>query len=385
MNFLILGDGPEERAWAVALAETLGHRLIAAYPGVESPAGVHAPSDLDDALAVPGVEAVVVGGDFQARAEALRRAAAEGLAIVVIHPPGEDSEAYYQVALSREETGATVVPDLPARLHPVLLRLGEALRTGELGAFRDLRYEATVEPSDGVPERDLVRVVFARAVDVVRSLLGEIEAVNASGNPPGVRPDLGLVAQLRVAGGRRAEVRLSTGTPGPISITLQGANGTLKGEIPPDLAGPSRILGQGVTGGESVESFLPWNPGAATLRVLESARENRPARPNLQDATRATEVAEGVVRSLRRGRTIDLNYEDISEEATFKGVMTSIGCMVLLAILVVIPLALAGPALGIGGTIYLAYAIPPILLGFLFLQLLRFAARKPKPGPDLPE
>src|SRR5262245_27335674 len=119
MNFLILGDGPAERAWAAALAGHSEHRLLAVCPAPESddPDFIR-PRDLDDALAVAGVEAVVVGGDPASRAEALRRAAAEGLAVVCLHPPGDDSEAYYQVALSREETGAVVVPDLPARLHP---------------------------------------------------------------------------------------------------------------------------------------------------------------------------------------------------------------------------------------------------------------------------
>jgi hypothetical protein len=97
--------------------------------------------------------------------------------------------------------------------------------------------------------------------------------------------------------------------------------------------------------------------------------------PDLTDGTRAMEVAEGVARSLRRGRTVELHYEEISEAGTFKSVMTSLGCLILLAVLVVLPVALAGPALGLRWTIDLAYLIPPLLLLFLLLQLLRFAAR----------
>ena len=74
------------------------------------------------------------GGPLEVRGEALRRAAAEGLAIICLHPPGADSEAYYQVSLSRAETGAVVVPDLPLRLHPGVARLRQAMATGELGA-----------------------------------------------------------------------------------------------------------------------------------------------------------------------------------------------------------------------------------------------------------
>ncbi|MBV8318945.1 MAG: hypothetical protein JOZ53_28750, partial [Planctomycetaceae bacterium] len=90
----------------------------------------------------------------------------------------------------------------------------------------------------------------------------------------------------------------------------------------------------------------------------------------------ATELAEATVRSLRRGRTVDLHHEEISEEGTFKSVMTSFGCVILLCILVALPAALVGPALGLPWTIYIAYAIPPVLIGFIFLQLLRFVIRR---------
>jgi len=120
MNFLILGNGAEELAWARAVVGDPGHRLLAAYPGFAELPDLAVPSDLDDALALAELEAVVVGGAFEVRGESLRRVAAAGLPAICVHPPGDDAEAYYQVALSREETGAIVIPDLPARLHPAL-------------------------------------------------------------------------------------------------------------------------------------------------------------------------------------------------------------------------------------------------------------------------
>src|SRR5262245_49957357 len=98
MNVLILGDGDEELAWAYWLLDQGEHRLDAAYPGFDDPvlSGIPRPRDLDDALARAGIDAAIVGGPIAARGESLRRAAAEGLAIVSIHPPGFDSEPYYQ-------------------------------------------------------------------------------------------------------------------------------------------------------------------------------------------------------------------------------------------------------------------------------------------------
>src|SRR5262245_18158574 len=133
MNFLILGNGVEERAWANFLAEQAEHRLIAAYPGFDEWPDIPRPGDFDDALATGGVEAVVVGGEPQFRAEALRRAAAVGLPVVCLHPPGADAEPYYQVALSRAETGAVIVPDLPLRRHPGVAMLRRAVENKEMG------------------------------------------------------------------------------------------------------------------------------------------------------------------------------------------------------------------------------------------------------------
>ncbi|MFO0890678.1 MAG: hypothetical protein U0790_16235 [Isosphaeraceae bacterium] len=381
MNVLILGDGPEELSWLSWFAERPEHQPVAIYPGPapEDLIGVPVARDLDDALATPGVELVVAGGSLESRGESLRRAAAEGLAIICIHPPGEDSEAYYQVSLSRSETGAVVVPDLPLRLHPGIDRLRRAMARGELGDFRGLRLDRPAAPEDG----DLVRGAFARAVDVVRALLGQIETVTAGGDPPGEHPDVELLVQLRAAGGRRAEVRIWAGPDEPVRLTLLGSTGSLTLECEPDYTGKARLLRRlgAASADEQVETLEPWDSHEAILQSLIhtlAEQGDAPApgasatTPSLLDGTRAMELSEAVTRSLRRGRTIDLHYESITEEATFKSVMTSTGCLLLLGSLLLLPVALAGPPLGILWTIYLAYAIPPVLVLFTGAQILRF-------------
>ena len=206
MNVLILGNGGEERTWAEWFLSDREHRLIAVFPGFSGslPADIPVARDLDDALARVGIDVVIVGGPIDERGESLRRAAAEGLAIICLHPPGADSEAYYQVALSRSETGAVIVPDLPLRLHPGVDALRQAMDSGELGALRGLRLE--FPSSDEVV--DLARVAVPRAVDVIRALIGEIEALTATGDPPGEHPDIELVVQLRATGASGRATRL---------------------------------------------------------------------------------------------------------------------------------------------------------------------------------
>ncbi len=381
MNVLILGDGAEEEAWANWFLDHSEHHLEAVYPGFagDDLAGTRVVGDLDEALATAGVDLAVVGGSLASRGEALRRAAAEGLAILCIHPPGADSEAYYQVALSRAETGAVVVPDLPLRLHPGVVRLREAMASGELGAFRGIRHECPADPAEG----DLASTLFPRKVDVVRALIGEIEALTASGDPPGEHPEVELVVQLRGAQGRRAEIRIWTGHAEPARLTVNGSDGSLSLEYDPSFRGPARLIRRaGAPGGEQSTTLEPWDSHTAIMETLLACMESGggpapdQARPDLSDGTRAMELSEAVVRSLRRGRTIDLHYEAISEEASFKSIMTSTGCVILLGVLFILPLALAGPALGLNWTIYLAYVIPPVLIIFAVVQILRLGIHK---------
>ncbi len=386
MNMLILGNGDEELQWARWLLDRPEHHLLGAFPGFSDPdlASLPALRDAEDALALPGLQAVIVGGPIALRGEYLRRAAAEGLAIICLHPSGEDSEAYYQVSLSRAETGAVIVPDLPLRLHPGVRTIKQALATGELGAFRSVRLESP-PPRDDV---DLARFAFARLVDVVRALLGEIEALTATGDPPGDHPDLELVVQIRAAEGRRAEVRLSAGEPEPARLCVQGAGASLTLEFDTWLSRPARLVRRSTSLAENCVELAPWDPHEAIVSVLTASRERHAGpdlpHPNLLDATRAMELAEATSRSLRRGRTVDLFYETISEEANFKSVMTSTGCMILLGALVILPLALAGPSLGLSWTLFIPYVILPVLVIFAVLQFLRLAVRKPNASEPIP-
>lgn len=378
MNFLILGDGAEELGWARAIAAHAVHRLVAAYPGFDEFSEVPEPADLDDALAVAGVEAVIVGGGLDFRTEALRRVAAAGIAAICLHPPGLDSEPYYMVALSREETGAVIVPGLSARLHPGVEAIREALSRQELGTFRILRHESHAGP-EGV---NLAQQAFPRAVDLIRAVIGEVEALTATGDPPGECPTQELVVHLRGPQSRRAEVRITTGPPGPSLLVAQGTTGSLALEYDPTFPRPARLTHTATDGRETANVLALWDPHAALLDVLTSAASGREVHPNLLDGTRACELGEAVARSLRRGRTVETHYEEISEAGSFKSVMTSFGCVLLLGILVVLPAALIGPALGMPWTIYLAYLIPPVLVIFIVSQSLRWGIRTPQNPPE---
>jgi predicted dehydrogenase len=377
MNFLILGDGPEELAWARAVADHPEHRLEAACPGFKEFPDLPAVGDLDGALAVAGVDAVIVGGEPDLRSEGLRRVAAVGFPCVCLHPPGVNADPYYQIALSQQETGALVVPDLPGRLHPATSAFAKALDDGgDLGEFRALRYDVP----NAVGETDLAGQMFPKIVDLMRLLLGEIEAVTATGDPPGDRPTQSLVVQLRAHDGRRGEIRVEGSTTEAARLVYSAAEGTLILEHDASYHGVSRLIRRSTRDGETIVEIPPWDPQKAILETLSALVSGAPAHPDLLDGTRAMELAEAVPRSLRRGRTVDLFYEEMSEAGNFKSVMTGVGCGLLVAIMVLVPAVMAAHALGWAWATYLLWLIPPILMLFLILQFLRLGLKTAATG-----
>src|SRR5262249_40413807 len=159
-------------------------------------------------------------------------------------------------------------------------------------------------------------------------------------------PDSELIVHLRSASSLRAEVRIRSGPAAPSRLTLPGSLGSLILEVDPWHPEGASLV-RSVSSPATVPVDLPfWDPHEAILSVLAASMGRREARdlpsPSLLDGTRAMELSEAANRSLRRGRTVEMYYETISEEAAFKSVMTSTGCLVFLATLLVLPLAMAG-------------------------------------------
>jgi myo-inositol 2-dehydrogenase/D-chiro-inositol 1-dehydrogenase len=306
------------------------------------------------------------------------------LATICLHPPGPDSEAYYQVSLSREETGAVIVPDLPLRLHPAISLVQGILTEGTLGKFQCLHLEIPVRN----PDEDPIRETFPQVVDLARAIGGEVEAVWAIAPPKGERSRTDLNVYLDMVGGSQSQVGIWHHPSDPQKLTVCCSSGTMIFEYDPDFSQPSRFELRPANSNKEVREFDAWDSHDAIYQVLLQSLDTRqvPAKelpsPNLDDGIRAMELTEAIVRSLRRERKVDLHPQPISEEANFKSVMTSTGCLILIGILFILPLALSGNALGIPGLAYLSYLIPLMLGIFLVLQVLRFAVRNPNTNSE---
>jgi len=380
MKVVVLGDDPRIREFVDRLIQTGNHEIVNTCPPLP---GMPGTDDIEAAFSTKTADSALVGGSPELRGEWLRRAAGQGWTCLCLHPPGFNTDPYYQVALSNHEFRAVIVPDIPWRFHPAVTEIRRSTAPeGDAGPIESVEIELAV-PASGV---SLVLEPFSRWVDVVRVMIGEIENIAAMGMPSGTEPTDRLTVQLRAASERRAEMRVRA-EPGEarVSLSVTARNQVLQWRS--DLAATSggtltirpRKTDMDASSIPAVRTVeLPeWNSLAVMIeRFEQAALRQSPALPGLNDGIRCMEVAEGAIRSLKRGRAIDLHYEEISEENNFKTIMTSIGCMMVIGIILGLPLILAGPALGLPLTLYLGYLIPIGLAAFAAVQLLRFAIRR---------
>jgi hypothetical protein len=182
-------------------------------------------------------------------------------------------------------------------------------------------------------------VQFARDVDLLRAIAGEVNQLGAMGSP-GVTAEGDPLAYnnlaVQMAGEQGRIVRWTIGhrhelTGGRLTISGGRASATL---IMPHEETHWRLAI--TTGGESTNFQIDdWNPCEASLDELRAALDAEQSSRWL-DAARAVELAETIDRSLAKGRIIDLHEQEYSDASTFKGMMTSVGCALLMGSLVII-------------------------------------------------
>src|SRR5262249_27299314 len=92
--------------------------------------------DLEEILADPEVELVVVASSPAHRAAHLRRAVQSERHVVCVHPSSDTPDAAYEAGMIQQDTRLALVPLLPAASHPAIRRLTEFLRRSGGEAMR---------------------------------------------------------------------------------------------------------------------------------------------------------------------------------------------------------------------------------------------------------
>ncbi len=359
------------------------------------------------------------------REEQLRRLFQGTIPLVLVHPACEMILAY-ELEMIRKDTGVRVFPFVPLAERPELDRLRRvsppsagalpATDRDELagaapasdanasgGGVEQWIWERTSDDRSRHPAID----DFARDALVLRELLGEIKQVTAVGGA-GDEVQYGqLTVHLTAAGGQSARwsilptrggetprIRATAIGSGPSwtwEARADGADGRLEGI---DASLPSTTSAVAATNDSPALAF--WRRVVAELARPEPEAEDAaggfagqavasPERLDWEHVCRGLELTDGVERSCRRRRTIDLYHEQVSEQATFKSLMAAGGCAMLFWVLAMLMVAglVDAMQLSIRESVWWRFFPVAIFLPlgfFLGLQLLQlvFPASKPR-------
>lgn len=324
-------------------------------------------------------DAVVVArsNDDDARAEQLRKFVQAGVPVLASHPLLESMLLYYELDMIRRESQGVLVPALTLRHHPAIVALAEIVAQDTASPIGRVS-QVTIERSVISPTKPRVVAAFARDVDLLRFVAGDLTRLGAMAGAAGDAAYGSLGVQLSGAGGVAARWSVVPNDAAAAEMTLLAAGGKASVELTtPDHPWTLTIVAASET---TRRQFEPWDPAAAALDGLVRAIGGQNVQPDWSVAARSVELAETIDRSLLKQRTIELQYEDYSEATNFKGIMASLGCGLLLLGLAV---------LGVVGLIDALsdqreptsvrnwpYVLLAVLAVFLLLQLLMLVARR---------
>ena len=377
MRFALLGTHPDGIDMACALVETGRHQLVAYTSAEPVPDHIlrrwgeqaHRLHDLEDLLADPEIDAVIVAGTPDNRTVQLRRALQSERHVLCVHPPDAVPDGAYEAAMIQNDTGRLLLPLLPEALHPGIVRLAEVIRSGT----RPLVEPRLIEVERWATEHVLLDTGGAKhrpafpGWDVLRALCGEVAEVAALAPGEELTSEETVLLSGRFERGELFQAALVPyQSESRWRLTAVGSHGRAELLFPAGGRGPAFLNWCDRDGDLREEAWDAWDPWPAMVAVFEEAVAGNRAsrRPTWQDAIRSLELDDAARRSVQRRRASTMEYQEASEEVGFKGTMTLIGCgLIWLTILIVI-LAIWFPQAG--------WAVVPLLVIFLGLQAFRW-------------
>ncbi len=383
MHFALLGDHPDGVDMACALAECGRHRLLAYTTPLSEEAlrrlggEVRPVSDVEEVLADPAIEAVIVAGPASVRPAQLRRALQSERHVLCVHPPDETPEIAYEAAMIRNDTGGVLLPLLPEATHPAIRRLAEFVRRKDgsdspIGVFRLLAMERSAEGEvlDGVWIAGH-KPAFP-GWDILRTVGGEIQEVSAFAESEELRESEPVLVAGRFEQGGLFHVQLlPRWRPPSWRLTAIGSSGRAELLFPLGWNGPAILDWRDANGETHEEYWQRWDPWPALIDTFEQALQRTAQtrlRPSWQDAVRALELDDAARRGVEKRRSSVLEYPEATEEVGFKSTMTLVGCSLLWGVLLLLILSIWWPKVG--------FLIVPLIVAFLGLQLLRYFVPK---------
>jgi predicted dehydrogenase len=276
----------------------------------------------------------------------------------------------------QSDTRRVLLPLLVGSLHPAVQRLRELIQTNQSAsaAVRLIEWEQHSSHSN---------VAYFPGWEVLQALGGPIAEVSAFAEQMVRGAQEPLLVCGRFEHGGLFQAILSPYVPkGTWRLRLTASS--LRAELDLSCSNKAHLSWTDPAGATHQEEWDSANPCRDIVRVFENAvrayeqggsankSEEKESRQEAvvtwQDAIRAAELDDAARRSVERRRVSALEYPEATEEASFKGTMTLIGCGMLWIILVLLVLSRWFPVL--------LFVIVIMLTIFLCLQVLRAIVRK---------
>lgn len=378
MRFALLGEHPHGIELSLALLASNRHSLVA-LTGAFSPEILERLghprriSDLEELLADPTVDAVIVAGSPSVREAQLRRALQSERHVLCVHPADARPDLAYEAAMIQTDTRKLLFPILPDSLHPALARFASFLdregTTSPLGAFRLLRCERSsrgpVLDDESIP-----------GWEILRRLGGELAEVSALADEEAFDPLRPILLCGRFEAGGLFQVTLLPEQP-DVSwrLTLVGTRAQAELFSPLGAHGPVYLRWN--DGREDREEYWPtWDPWPTFLALFEASLQAPSPTLSWQDEVRLLELDDAARRSVQRRRVHLMEYQEASEEVGFKGTMALTGCALIWVVLGLLIASRWLPAAG--------WLVLPLLISFIGMQLLRYLvpSRDRPPSPS---
>jgi predicted dehydrogenase len=402
MQFALLGNHPDGIDVTRALTAT-GRYHLRAYSGPAlgraqlqrlglEPRNV---SDLEEILADSAIELVIVAGSLGVRSAQLKRALQSECHVACVHPANPSPDIAYEAALIQGDTRRVLLPLAPTAMHPGVKRLAELAKDWlplpgstslsarvlelEIWSTEEVLLELTEEnPKPSIPGWDIARCVGGEIADVfAQTTRGELEdgepillagrfvngmllqAMYLSNQAEG-RWRLSLVTTTG-----RATLLFAHGWPGPATLTYTDERGEARSES-----------------WQMADPWLGWierfeqELAHPTDGVAEESLAKTPPVLGWQDELRALELDDAVRRSVQYGRSSALDLQEVTEEASFKGTMTLVGCSMIWFTVVILIVSVWVP--------WITWLIVPLFAVFLILQGFRWVFPKKETGESIP-
>jgi hypothetical protein len=414
MKLAILGSD-EEILQLAAAARDAGHELVwlgdirreeDAALGKLAPDQTVWKREWELLLAQGVVDGVIVGRGLagaELRAEQLKRLVVESVPVLVVHPIFDSVLPYYEIDMTRRETGGIVQHFNPVMGGAAVAELSDWVRDGhpDVGAIQ----QVTCERYANGASRAVVLAHLAQDVELLAAVAGDIRRVSAIG-PAALDSSFGSL-QVQMTAANVPSVRWSVGSTSGGAMGLQLA---LVGEWGSVTLHQSDV-GDGAVGWqlamissgnhtdvaeEDVDAArLAIDRFAAAIGTRRTEGEVTIEAPSPYPlhkgedssstwaaATRDMEVVDAVELSLQKGRTIEVFQQQLTERLAFRGTMAALGCgLLLIAFCTVVAIAAIGGAEGLlGKRIAPAWplAMLAVLAFFLLLQAVPLLVAKPK-------